>query len=313
MNIIEFLEEYDVKSYDSGTNVSTGWIGFRCPFCDDQSNHCGVRLSDLRCSCWKCGGHNIYKLISQVSGIKDKKKIKEILKELSKNTNAVIQKILDEKPGEIRSITKLPPEATTILPQIHKDYIKSRGFHHQLLQRKYDIMACNNIGKYKFRLIVPFYQARRLVSFTTRSIFNNIAPKYLNPTRSETELSPKEILYNVDNTKEGEDIIILEGVTDVWRFGDGAVSLGGIEYTQHQILSIIKKKPRKVFIMFDNDRIFGNRRKIPAANQRAIEICRILDPFVKETEIVSSIAKNDLGNFTAKEALDLRRILKFNQ
>ena len=66
--------------------------------------------------------------------------------------------------------------------------------------------------------------------------------------------------------------------------------------------------------MFDNDSAFGKKRNSAyAAYMRAEEICRILDPFVKHTEIVTPEVSNDLGDFTPKEALDLRRILKFNQ
>ena len=236
MDIIEWLEEeFDIRTYTSGNNISTGWIGMKCPFpgCDDESNHCGIRLADLRVSCWKCGSHSIYSLISRIIGSTDKKKIKKILKEISKDTKKTVQEILEDKPHLIKSYTKLPPESTSILPEIHKEYLKSRNFYPNLIKRKYDIMACNNIGKYKFRLIVPFYQNRRLVSFTTRSIFDDIKPKYLNPTGFEVELSPKKSLYNIDNLKKGKDVLILEGVTDVWRFGEGAVSLGGIEYTMN--------------------------------------------------------------------------------
>jgi len=313
MDIIEFLEEkYDVKTYTHGNNIGTGWIGFKCPFrgCSDKSNHCGVRLSDLRVSCWKCGGHSIFSLIRAVSGISDKKELKKIVIELSKDTKITVNQILEEKPSLIKSYTKLPPEATSILPEMHKKYLKSRNFHPNIIKRKYDIMACGPAGKYKFRIVIPFYQNRRLVSFTTRSIFKDIRPRYLNPRQIEVEISPKKALYNIDNLKEGHDALIVEGVTDVWRFGDGAVSLGGIEYTQNQILLLIRKKIRNAFIMFDKD----EPQTISALVERkAEEICRILSPFVKHTEIVLPEISSDLGDFTSKEALDLRRILKFDR
>ena len=67
MNIIEYLQdEVGIKVSIDGKNVSTGWIGVQCPFCNDETNHLGIRINDLRCSCWKCGNHSFISYITEL-------------------------------------------------------------------------------------------------------------------------------------------------------------------------------------------------------------------------------------------------------
>jgi len=308
MNIIEYLEdEVGIKVSIDGKNVSTGWIGVQCPFCEDESNHFGIRISDLRCSCWKCGNHSFISYIKEITDCshKEAKRLHKVLvegsetDELSDRTNPPIA---STKKYLTRSSTILPPDSTSKLPRIHKEYLKSRNFHPNRIARKYDLRACNTTSRYKFRIIVPIYQNRRLVSFTSRSIFDEMIPKYLNPTSREVEISPKKAVYNIDNLLEGHDALILEGVTDVWRYGNGAVALFGINYTQNQLLLLIEKKIRKAFVMFDKGR---------DAQKRGEEICRFIYPFVQSVEQIEPAKHDDLGEFSLKEVIELKKLLDF--
>lgn len=306
-NIIEYLQdEIGINPSIDGKNISTGWIGIQCPFCDDQSNHMGIRVSDLRCSCWICGGHSFISLIKELTDCSHSKakRLHKVLAEgsadeLADRTNPPINA---SQYYSSRSSTILPPDSTYPISKIHKEYLRSRNFHPNRIARKYDLRSCTAIGRYKFRLIIPIYQSRRLVSFTTRAIFDEMSPKYLNPTSREVEISPKKTVYNIDNLIEGHDALVLEGVTDCWRFGDGAVALNGINFTQRQLVDVVEKKIRNAYIMFDNER---------TAQRRAEEFCRLIYPFTKNVEQLAPEIKNDLGEFTPRQVLELKKILKF--
>jgi len=307
MNIIEYLQdEVGIKVSIDGKNVSTGWIGVQCPFCDDETNHLGIRVNDLRCSCWKCGNHSFISYITELTDCSHDK-AKRLYKVLVEGSAA--DELYDRTNPPIgttkyltRSSTILPPDSTSKLPRLHREYLKSRNFHPNRIARKYDLRACNTIGRYKFRLIIPIYQSRRLVSFASRSIFDEMTPKYLNPASREVEVSPKKTVYNIDNLLEGHDALILEGATDVWRYGNGAVALFGINYTQRQLITLIEKKIRKAFVMFDKGK---------EAQKRAEEICRFIYPFVQSVEQIEPMEHDDLGDFSIKEVIELKKLLDF--
>jgi hypothetical protein len=54
-------------------------------------------------------------------------------------------------------------------------------------------------------------------------------------------------LYNLDSVRK--TVVIVEGVTDVWRIGDGAVATFGTQYTKAQLALLIGIK--RAFVMFD--------------------------------------------------------------
>jgi len=41
---VSFLKEYKIPYTEKGKNVGREWIGMKCPFHDDVSNHLGFNL-----------------------------------------------------------------------------------------------------------------------------------------------------------------------------------------------------------------------------------------------------------------------------
>src|SRR3990167_10574082 len=68
--IIKILTEHDIPYWERGKNVSIGFIGIKCPMCNDHSNHCGINTSNMLFSCWLCHtkGHFAY-LLTVLLGI----------------------------------------------------------------------------------------------------------------------------------------------------------------------------------------------------------------------------------------------------
>ena len=75
MNILNKIDHFDVRSWledqnisysKEGKNISNGWIGINCVFCQDTSNHLGITPNN-RITCWKCGTKgDIVTLIKEV-------------------------------------------------------------------------------------------------------------------------------------------------------------------------------------------------------------------------------------------------------
>jgi hypothetical protein len=62
-------------------------------------------------------------------------------------------------------------------------------------------------------------------------------------------LSPKDCLYNIDTV--GDTALVVEGASDVWRLGDGAVGTFGHKFTKTQVYLL--RNCRRVFVLFDTE------------------------------------------------------------
>jgi len=315
MDIITFLEDNEIEFHTKGKNIAPGWIGLNCIFCDDYSNHLGIRLSDLKVSCWRCGSHSIYTTLKELTGA-TKKEIRDVVKygeEVDIDIAAKPSKQMVKVWKKLRM-----PEALSVdqgIPHLHYKYLEKRGFYPNLVSRRYDLHFVTTYGKWKFRIIIPYYYRRRLYSFSTRAIDPRMSPPYLHPNSTEAFMTPKQLVYNIDNLREHHDCMASEGPVDVWKWGDGGVSLSGLMFTKYQIERLKEKKIRRLFIMFDNDIIIANGRKIrnTASRRKALELYRIMRHNVEDIEILTNEITNDLGEMTAQEVLEVKSAIDFDK
>jgi DNA primase len=248
-DIISYLDEENVPFDAEGKNISEGWIGLNCPFCDDPSNHLGINLEDKRVSCWRCGKKTLIRMICRISNV-SVSRAKTIISRhqdrgvLSRRKPASILDNLEDTD------IALPSSARKVFPELHTEWLKKRNFNPAEVIRKYNLHACYQTGKYKYRIIAPIYVARRMVSFVGRDVTEEADSPYLNLPNEESIMPIRRCLYNIDSVDRVA--LVVEGVTDVWRFGRGAVATLGLEFTKAQInlLSGLDK----VFVMFDAGR-----------------------------------------------------------
>src|SRR4026208_815391 len=81
--ITEVLDELGIDHAGSGDSKHVsqqGWLGLRCPYCDNgRGNYgLGINLRTLGCSCWACGSHQLWQVLVDSSG-KDKKEVIQLL------------------------------------------------------------------------------------------------------------------------------------------------------------------------------------------------------------------------------------------
>lgn len=308
-NIIDFLEEFGIEFWTSGSkNVSPGWIGLQCPFpeCDDDTNHLGIRLKDKKCNCWKCGPHSLRSVIKELTDLPNDE-IKSIIKFLGAADEDIPPYYHQQTPSsevnKIRRKMSLPQESSIHFPQLHLDYLRSRGFPPLKTIRKYKLRATRNLGKYKFRIIIPVYMDRKLVNFTSRDVTGEQEEKYRHAPNKDVILHRDHCVYNIDSINQNGDAILCEGPLDVMKMGDGAVSFFGVQENVQQIIALKNKKIRNLYIMFDNDK---------AGNKNANRIAKMFAPLFKKVEVIKLNGVEDPGQLTLEEAATIKHKLLFN-
>ncbi|KKL57058.1 hypothetical protein LCGC14_2239220, partial [marine sediment metagenome] len=89
------------------------------------------------------------------------------------------------------------------------------------------------------------------VSFVGADVTRQAKVPYKNASESESVIPIKSCLYNLDNANE--TVILVEGITDVWRIGDGSVATFGKKVTDEQVNLLIRKRIKRVYILSDSD------------------------------------------------------------
>jgi len=248
IDFISFCLENNIPYMTEGKNIGADWIHISCPFCSDTSYHLGFSTVYNTFKCWRCGKHQPKKVFLRLSNMP----FKEIYKRYYRFNDSSIVKPIKRNERRYRSEDiKLPKEFKDIDIR-HIKFLKKRNFNWREIKDKYKIKGTGILGNFKNRLIMPVYHNGNLVTFTGRDITGKNETRYKNCPRDMENRSIKNCLYNLDNIK-GDKVIIVEGITDVWRLGNCAVATFGTEYTTEQIL--LMKKFKKIFIMYDEDAI----------------------------------------------------------
>ena len=249
-DIEKYLEARNIEYWTEGKNVKQGWINIQCLWCEDSSNHLGINLDSKTINCWICPiKGTAIRIILKL----DKCSLRGVLRTVKEFSNIIHSK---EKSLEYEHLTqrstsiKLPSLAVKELLPPYRKFLEKRGFKPDYIFNKYNLLCSGPIGKYKHRLIAPFYYKKQLVTFTGRDITGKAKIPYKNLPAIESILSTKQTLYNIQNCSEA--VIVVEGITDVWKIGDNCCATMGIKwtYTQLGMLSVFKR----VFILYDTEK-----------------------------------------------------------
>ena len=295
-DLTSYLQEKGIEYSEEGKNVTSGWTEVNCPFCgDDPSMHLGISPERLL-NCWRCGAKgNIIKYIKAVEDCSwheaekiAKKYVDESLEHLRSD---IIQRSVSSGKGTIL------PESIKGLSDIHYEYLENRGFNPVEIEKKYKIKAMGRAKyiedkKFEYRIIIPMIQNNIIVNFTARDFSGKRFPKYVNCQNENSAIPIKNLLYNIDSVRD--IALVVEGATDVWKIGDGAVAVMGMEFTMSQINLLLQKKIKKAFIMFDAEE---------RAQKQAKKIAKILSGFIPTAIIY--LDHGDPGDLSQKEVNDI--------
>lgn len=293
-DVLRFIEDFNIQTSTSGKNTQPGWINIKCPMCDDDSNHGGFNIKKGHYNCWKCGWSPLPEVVAALLSV-PKHSARLIIDEYKSSPRFQ----LVEKEKVIKNTKIELPYGSGPLKKKHKEYLKRRNFDPEQLEILYNLKGTTHLGDYPFRIIAPIYYEGKLVSYQGRDITGKDILRYKACKLSEEIINHKKIFYNLDSVKD--KTIIVEGITDVWRFGPGAISPFGTTFTNSQVNCLVKKKIKRAFILFDPDE---------KAQIKAEQLAYSLSSFKIETVILSLDIKKDPAAMSQKDADFLIKNLK---
>ena len=294
------LNGLDIEYTESGKNVTSGWINITCPFCHDSSNHCGINLKSNLFHCWVCQSKgSIVRLIKEIKDISFHKSETIIRDYLMESSLALFGEINTDSANSVRSNRETlvyPTPFQETIPEPHRQYLLSRNFDPDLLTKKYGLKFTYNTGAYRFKIIAPIFIDGKAVSWIAADVIRkrSLAP-YIKCPLEMSIVSANSCLYNIDSAKT--TAILVEGITDVWRCGDGVVASMTKSITPEQILLLEQKGIKKVFVMYDSD-------AVNSAKKTANKLSGLF-----ETEVIE-LSEGDPADLSSEEVSEIRNLLK---
>lgn len=266
MNWIEFFNDNQIEWVSRGPNTARGHVSIRCPWCaeEDPSQHLGISLGGKGWGCLRNGSHrgsSASRLISGLLGI-SLAEAKVIEAQYGKtDPNAFIN--MDENKGPKALVSEITPDFRSIKTSgstvKYYNYLHKRGFSEpEKVIEQYRLKCCLT-GRFKDRLIIPFYQGGELVAWTGRAIAPTLkAARYLSSKLVKTTV------FNEDHLTGGDTLFIVEGPFDALKLdfygqqhGARATCVFGTVMSMDQvtILSVLAKRFRRTVILFDADAV----------------------------------------------------------
>lgn len=287
MNIAEVLEtlSIDYRSAGESPHVTQGWIGVRCVWCDNGKGNygLGIRTDTGACRCWSCGNHSLAEALVLASG------------QPWPTVLALLKGMAPERLKEpLRKQGKLAlPQGIGPLLPCHRGYLKGRGFDPDELTATWGVQGIGLSSRLSWRVFIPIaLPDGTTASWTTRGLTND-PPRYVNAKPEEEAFPAKELLYG--ECLAFGAVVVVEGPTDAWRIGPGAVATLGVVYSSAQVRRIAAFPSRTV--CFDAE---------PNAQARARRLCSLLSVFPGKTRLVELDAA-DPGSASKREIQLLRR------
>lgn len=266
-----------------------GWVQVHCPFrCGTPNWTMGYSIAFDDFHCWRCGRHSPNDTVGALLNIHWSAAKKLIAKCGGK-------KVVSTKKIHFQDIQVALPIGAGPLAERHRDYLEGRNFDPDRLIATWGLLGTGHLGEMKQRIIAPIFFKGQLSTFQGRDITDRARQKYLAPEKSEERIPIKELLYGLDYAT-GASVIVVEGITDVWRLGPGAVATFGIDFTIQQalLLSFFRRR----FILFDAGE--------DAAKARAKELAILIETISPgETEVID-IGSGDPASLSQQEADHLK-------
>lgn len=298
-DVKRFYEDYDIDYYEGDNphkHCRPGWIQTECPRCSGNPGlHLGFSENTGQFVCWRCGFMPITEAIRRHLSV-SWPEAKRIAKQYGGGKD---YRRYERAPKE-KDIDVMFPEGTLDhFPKRHRQYLESRNFDPDHLIDLWDLRATGTLGTYKNRIVAPVYYKNKLMSYQARTILGEVEPRYKACEIEKERRHHKYCLYGLDMTI-GDSVLVVEGISDVWRMGIGSVATFGIKFTQTQVLLLVKHF-KNIFVFFDPQE--------DIAQTQAEKLTRELATMGKEAETIIYDSDCDPGSLSNKDARFIMRDL----
>jgi len=256
--------------------------------CDDQSNHGGFNIEKAYYSCHRCKGHWLPKVIAILTKT-DIHEAKNIIKKYSSGQSR-ISKI---KKEEYKYSSKVIfPPGTGPLTDKAKEYLISRNFDPNYLASEWGLLSTGHLGNFKFRILAPIYLKGQLISYQCRDITGKSKNPYKGCPIEESVYFLKYTLYGFDKAIAKKRCAVVEGLTDNWRLGQGAIATFSMNFMPQQVLMLAKYFDN-IFIMYDAE---------DHAQEQADKLYHQLTVYYNKNVEILTLPEGDPGDLSNDEA-----------
>jgi len=288
-DILRFCKDYNIDQTTQHHHSSKGWVQIReCPYCKSDNYHLGMNPKKKSFSCWHCGGHKFFDTLELLAGLSRGQLMPVVY---SYETDFLPSSLTDEiRKAKFITI----PDHVGKITDRHKTYLLQRFFDPDEIEFVYGILGSSHLADdmWKNRIIVPIMSKGKLVNLQGRDITKQKKLRYYSLPNEESVMDLKDTLYGFDNVP-GSKIIVVEGVTDVWRLGMGAVATYGTKFTHAQLKMMLSFD--EVYVYFDNNDIY--------AQEMADILYKTLLGFGKKTGVIRDAEhKGDPADLTSNQA-----------
>lgn len=118
-------------------------------------------------------------------------------------------------------------------------------------------------GRFRNRIIVPYYRGGKLVGYQGRDFTGTAMAKYINAKGMAREF------WNHDRIAQSDWILLVEGVFDAFRWWPNVVACGGKPTTEQ--IGILLQAKCKVIICLDLDASQDNNPNVAVSNALVLE------------------------------------------
>lgn len=292
MTIIDLLKENSIPHFvgPGHRHVRAGWCGVDCFQCSPNSSKfkLGINLSSLSCKCWGCSTIPLHLVLHHLLRIPQQEAL--VLARQLRGTRTPYA----YKPSILNNQKVTIPIGVGELQEPHRRYLQSRGFDPDELVDIWNIQGIGVAPRMSWRLFIPIYYENEMVSWVTRSISDEVSLRYINASPEQEKMHHKHLLYGEDMVRHS--IIVVEGPTDAWRIGPGAVATLGLNYTPEQVRRIACYPVRT--ICFDNEAI---------GRYAANKLADTLSAWPGETNIINICSGKDPATASEEDIKELRQ------
>jgi hypothetical protein len=292
---LKFLRDYNIKHSQEGKHARPGWVQLHCPFCaGSQDWHLGINITWEYGNCYRCGWKSLSNIIQKVLQCNTASALQVLNKYLGRNSRLLASSLPKGALACTASEVSVPL-GTSAMSERHKRYLHDRRFDPELLEQEWGLLGTGPVGEYRFRIIAPITFNGRLVSYQGRDITGKSSLKYMACKLALEVVHHKDMLYGMD-VVPGRKVVVVEGITDVWRLGPGAVATFGTSFLPTQVKLLIDRYD-EFYTLFDAE---------PAAQDAARKLAFQIASSGKPVKNLS-LKSGDPGGLSQEEADEIMR------
>lgn len=249
----------------------------------------GINWQRLTAYCWACGPLPVWQALHETTG-RDYKTVRDAFAGIAPAFN-------DQRSYGRAAGTLVIPDGVGPLLGPHRAFLEARGLDPDKTAAEWNLWGIGQAGgRLAWRIWIPVTLKGKTVSWTTRTVGND-KTRYWSAKPEQERFPHKTLLYGEDKVK-GHTILCVEGPSDVWAVGPGAVATFGTAYTPSQVARLASYPVR--LVCFDSGE--------DAARKKAEALVETLSSHPGRTAMVTLTSGKDASRVNSAELAELRAL-----